>query len=84
MNMLYDSDNYVVVWTDVNAGQGARRDGYEIVDKLTNREVYLDGDWAAVFTQQIRAWEENTPTPEEVEKKLEAFCHLAQIPLMLH
>lgn len=89
MNMLYDSDDYVVVYIDANADpEGKRkrraRDGYEIVNKQTNMEVYLDGEWADAFYRYIQGWQENTPHQEEVEEVLESFCTLAQIPLVLH
>ena len=43
------------------------RHGFEIVDKRSGKEVYLDGSWAELFQQHIQAWQVNTPTQEEVE-----------------
>jgi hydrogenase maturation factor len=60
------------------------RHGFEIVDKRTNKEVYLDGSWAELFQQQISAWQEKTPTQEEVEDKLEQYAMLAQNPVVIH
>lgn len=82
MQMLYDSDAYVVVWVDADCS-GARP-GFEIVDKKTNKEVYLDGSWAAAFQAQIDRWQENTPEQSEVETILESYCNLAQYPLVIH
>ncbi|HEY8047570.1 MAG TPA: DUF3567 domain-containing protein [Ramlibacter sp.] len=90
MQMLYDSDSFVVVHMQANeATEGeppppAPRHGFEIVDKRTNKEIYLDGAWAESFQRQINAWQLNTPTQEEVEEKLEGYCELAQNPLVLH
>lgn len=89
LNMLYDSDAYVVVHIDANHDPDSRkkrkaRDGFEIVDKQTNMEVYLDGDWADVFHAHIKRWQEATPHQEEVEEVLAEFCALAQIPLVSH
>ncbi len=60
------------------------RHGFEIVDKRANKEVYLDGSWAELFQQQISAWQEKTPTQEEVEDKLEQYAGLAQNPVHIH
>ncbi len=92
MNTLYDSDSFVVVHTLANApAAGApaeampqlQRHGFEIVDKRTNKEVYLDGSWAEMFQQRIVAWQHNVPTQEEVESTLESYTGLAQHPMTI-
>ena len=60
------------------------RHGFEIVDKRSNKEVYLDGSWAELFQQHIMAWQVNTPTQEEVEDTLEQYAELAQTPVQIH
>ena len=60
------------------------RHGFEIVDKRAGKEVYLDGSWAELFQQQISAWQQNTPTQEEVEDTLEQYAELAQNPVIVH
>lgn len=60
------------------------RHGFEIVDKRAGKEVYLDGSWAELFQQHIVAWQENTPTQEEVEDTLERYAELAQNPIHVH
>lgn len=60
------------------------RHGFEIVDKRAGKEVYLDGSWAELFQQQIVAWQEKTPTQEEVEDTLEGYAGLAQNPVVVH
>ena len=60
------------------------RHGFEIVDKRSGKEVYLDGSWAELFQQHIMAWQVNTPTQEEVEDTLEQYAGLAQNPVMVH
>lgn len=93
MHMLYDSDSYVVVHMQANAVlEGASspaapmlaRDGFEIVDKRSGKEVYLDGSWAELFQKHIDAWQANTPTQEEVEDTLERYAELAQNPVIQH
>jgi hypothetical protein len=90
MQMLYDSDAFVVVHMQANEpaeGEAAphlARHGFEIVDKRSNKEVYLDGSWAEAFQRQINAWQLNTPTQEEVEETLDGYAELAQNPLVMH
>jgi hypothetical protein len=60
------------------------RHGFEIVDKRSGKEVYLDGSWAELFQQQIQAWQTHTPTQEEVEDTLEGYATLAQNPVVVH
>lgn len=97
MQMLYDSDSFVVVHMladtlePINTDKDAppppprlARHGFEIVDKRSGKEVYLDGSWAELFQQHIMAWQVNTPTQEEVEDTLEQYAELAQNPVVLH
>jgi hypothetical protein len=103
MNMLYDSESFVVVHiqTDValagielgsttssvndsDVRPRLARHGFEIVDKRTGREIYLDGSWAEMFQQQINAWQADTPSQEEVEDTLERYAALAQTPVLVH
>ena len=95
MQMLYDSESFVVVHMQLD-GYGAvldateikkptlARHGFEIVDKRSGKEVYLDGSWAELFQQQINAWQAKTPTQDEVEDALECYTQLAQNPVILH
>ena len=60
------------------------RHGFEIIDKRSGKEVYLDGSWAELFQQHISAWQLKTPTQEEVEDTLEQYAELAQNPVVIH
>jgi hypothetical protein len=91
MQMLYDSDDYIVVHMDAHDGEGnphnkgrKPRHGFEIVNKKSNMEIYLDGDLAAIFQRQINAWQVKTPTQEEVDETLCGYTQLAQAPLVMH
>ena len=97
MQMLYDSDTFAVVQIHANAGEehasvaGAlpappqlARHGFEIVDKRSGKEVYLDGSWAELFQLRLNVWQQKTPTQEEVEDMLEGYAELAQTPVSVH
>lgn len=99
MHMLYDSESFVVVHMlpDAVEKKGAQalndtapatpqlaRHGFEIVDKRSGKEVYLDGSWAEMFQEQILAWQRDTPTQEEVEDALDRYAGLAQNPVVVH
>lgn len=92
MQMLYDSESFVVVHVRPNEDDEPAlpnlpvlaRHGFEIVDKRSGKEVYLDGSWAELFQQKIAAWQLNTPTQEEVEDTLEGYAELAQNPVLMH
>lgn len=94
MHMLYDSEHFAVMHLmadvsvdehDVQAqGPQLARHGFEIVDKRSGKEVYLDGSWAELFQRQINAWQQNTPTQEEVEDTLARYAELAQNPVVVH
>lgn len=60
------------------------RHGFEIIDKRSGKEIYLDGSWAELFQQQIMAWQANTPTQEQVEDTLEGYASLAHTPVAMH
>lgn len=92
MHMLYDSDSFVVVHMVPDVEEDAQqpdvpqlaRHGFEIVDKRSGKEVYLDGSWAEMFQQKILDWQRNTPTQEEVEDTLDRYAGLAQNPVVVH
>ena len=93
MQMLYDSESFVVVHMQLGTvgsdnaeikKPALARHGFEIVDKRSGKEVYLDGSWAELFQQQITAWQVNTPTQEEVEDTLDGYAELAHNPVLMH
>ncbi|MDR3066775.1 MULTISPECIES: DUF3567 domain-containing protein [Comamonas] len=99
MQMLYDSESFAVLHlrpdmeADAPAGTAKAetekvhqlpRHGFEIVDKRSGKEVYLDGSWAEMFQKQILAWQQDAPTEEEVEEILDTYTGLAQQPVIIH
>ena len=94
MHMLYDSDSFAVMQIQANAESAdasaapaqpqLARNGFEIVDKRSGKEVYLDGSWAELFQQRLNGWQQKTPTEEEIEEILESYAELAQMPVVMH
>ena len=98
MHTLYDSDDFIVVHMQSHAAINAAdtaplhgrdhlalaRHGFEIVDKRSGKEVYLDGSWAEMFQKQIVAWQLDAPSEEEVEETLDRYTGLAQQPVIVH
>jgi hypothetical protein len=60
------------------------RHGFEIVDKRSGKELFLDGAWAELFQQRLMEWQRNRPTQDEVETTLEQYAELATVPLHVH
>ncbi|CAM4132406.1 MAG: DUF3567 domain-containing protein [Comamonas sp.] len=95
MQMLYDSESFAVLHlrpdmeadappSETTSGPQLPRHGFEIVDKRSGKEVYLDGSWAEMFQKQILAWQQDAPTEEEVEDILDTYTGLAQQPVIVH
>jgi hypothetical protein len=93
MNLLYESDAFAVTHVLANAIEegtdkpvlpALERHGFEIVDKRSGKEVYLDGSWAELFQQQLQAWQQQSPTQDEVEDTLDRYTGLAQQPVVIH
>jgi hypothetical protein len=100
MRTLYDSDTFSLTHMLTNIQPDSdmpqiseqyptgiplmQRHGFEIIDKRTGKEVYLDGSWAELFQQHIVAWQTKAPTQEEVENTLEQYAGLAQNPVLVH
>lgn len=87
MQMLYNSDNYVVVQFDLSVpGEGApaRRGGFEIVDKFARKEIYIEGAVADSFQRGVQALVDEGPNPEAIDAFIAGFTALAQQPVLLH
>ena len=90
MNMLYNSDSFVVVQFEVPAeaslsGAGdLTRGGYEIVDKFARKEIFLQGALAESFKEGVEALIETQPSEEEIDDYIERFASLMQQPVILH
>ncbi len=92
MQLLYNSDQFAVMQFELDsvpprAHDGAPaspRGGYEIVDKRSRKEIYLDGALARQFREQVDALVEAGPTTESIDEFLSGFSDWMHQPLVLH
>lgn len=96
MNMLYDSESFSVVHVDgllvlpepvpspAQPLPQMPRHAFEIVDKRSGKELFLEGAWAELFQERLADWQRRTPTRDEVEETLDSYATLAQNPLVMH
>ena len=90
MQMLYNSDSYVVVQIDLPAAEDGTqqpvigRGGYEIVDKLARKGIFLEGEMAEHFKSGVQAIADNDPSPEAFDEFIGRFTALAQQPVVMH
>jgi hypothetical protein len=88
MQMIYNSDSFVVVEFDWGAGrsadEGSRAGGYEIVDKFARKEIFLEGAVAEGFKRGVSALAERGPSEEEFDDFIAGYTQLAQQPVVLH
>lgn len=82
MNMIYNSANYCVV--EFDAGGGASAVGFEIVDKNSRREIFLNGSLAENFRRGVADLIASSPTQDDVDAFLSRFDSLMQQPVALH
>jgi hypothetical protein len=91
MNMLYNSDSFVVVHFEVPADAALpespvalMRGGYEIVDKFARKEIFLEGALAESFKDGAMALIETSPSEEEMDAYIGRYASLMQQPVVLH
>ncbi len=90
LHLLYDSDTFVLLrlFADHATGGTTRpslpRQGFEIVDKRSGKELFLDGAWAELFQQEMKAWDRAGANSDDIESTLDRYAQLAQNPVVLH
>lgn len=107
MQMLYNSDSYVVVHFELSANDTApagvsvpagaaapvsdplappplTRAGFEIVDKMARREIFIEGAVALSFEQGVQALARDNPSEEAFDEFIGRYCAMAPHPLALH
>lgn len=87
MQLVYNSDNFVVVAFEVAPQQGSEvptRGGYEIVDKAARTEIFIDGVLAESFKQGVQAIVDSGPTEEDMDAFIGRYTGLARQPVAMH
>ncbi len=91
MNLVYNSDAFAVVQItlapeDQPADEKTEpgRGGYEIVDKLAKKGIFIDGALARRFREGVEALAEQGPSEEDIDDYIAGYTQLAQQPLTLH
>jgi hypothetical protein len=92
MHMLYNSDSFTVVAFDIPnppAVSGAdapepARGGFEIVDKVAQKDIFIEGAMAASFQAGVEALMESKPSEEDIDEFISRFAALMPQPLVLH
>ena len=88
MQLLYNSDHFVVVRFQVPANEAGgnvmARSGYEIVDKLARREIYIEGAVAEGFQKGVEEISDRGHDPEALDEFIARYTAFAQQPVALH
>ncbi|MDL2338656.1 MAG: DUF3567 domain-containing protein [Pseudomonadota bacterium] len=94
MHMLYNSDSFVVVQFEVPADAALpetpevlMRGGYEIMDKFSRKEIFIEGAMAQSFKEGVEALIETRPsgpTEDEMDAYIERYSSLMQQPVVMH
>lgn len=96
MNLLYNSDHYVVMqieWPESGTAQ-AERGGYEIVDKWARKGIFIEGTLAQQFRQGVETLAapgvdeagqvREAPDAEVIDRYLSGFTEMAQQVVRMH
>jgi len=104
MQTLYNSDSFVVVSFDLTGrpdSEGSKgiegsapvrpqRGGFEIVDKLARKEIFIEGALAEHFKQGVQALVASQPAGDTdalhalIDDYIAGYTALAQQPVVLH
>ncbi|MBZ8142716.1 hypothetical protein CLD22_22825 [Rubrivivax gelatinosus] len=85
MQMLYQSDSFVVVQVELPAEAGTpARGGYEIVDKFARTDIWLEGVIAESFRRGVQELVEAERGAEDFDDFIAGYARLARHPLTLH
>ena len=82
MNMIFNSPHYCLV--EFKCDEAGFGGGYEIMDKTAKREIFIGGEMAEKFRNDVSILIASEPSIEEVDEFLSTFEGLMQQPLVLH
>jgi hypothetical protein len=95
MHMLYNSPSFIVVQFEVPVealrtdGAGTEhppllRGGYEIVDKFSRKEIFIEGALAQQFQEGVEALIEQDPSEEDLDDFIERYANFGHQPVVMH
>jgi hypothetical protein len=88
MQMLYNSDSFAVLQIEFGVpdaeADGAKRGGFEIVDKFARKGIFIEGAVAQSFKDGVQALIESGPNQEAMDEYIAGYTALAQQPVVLH
>lgn len=94
MHMLYNSDSFAVVLFEITSAAdlllagddpAPTRGGFEIVDKLARKDIFIEGAMAETFKAGVEAlMADEEPSEEELDEYIAGFTSLVSQPLVLH
>ncbi|MES2718488.1 MAG: DUF3567 domain-containing protein [Pseudomonadota bacterium] len=103
MHTLYNSDSFVVVSFDLTNQDDAQaqpggdaghaplqRGGFEVIDKLARKEIFIEGALAQQFQQGVQALVAERPGSDAeslhavIDDFIAGYTALAQQPVVLH
>ncbi len=95
MHMLYDSPSYIVVQFDVEVAPTLsdtlhpdhpplQRDGFEIVDKFSRKEIFIEGALAQQFQEGVEALIEQGPDVDDLDAFISQYANMGQQPVVMH
>jgi len=97
MQTLYNSDCFAVVAFNVPAegettpaSRTPQRGGFEIVDKFSRKEIFLEGALAHSFERGVQALVAQGPEGDaealqaRLDEYIAGYARLAQQPVLLH
>ena len=82
MLMMIDSPFYCVV--DLVMSEGQPSLDIEIVDKNNQRELFLQGDAAEKFREEVKYLAAQEPDIDDIEAFIESYKPWMQHPVTLH
>ena len=94
MHMLYNSSSYIVLQFDMplqtqsherhEDGPALRRGGFEIVDKFSRKEIFIEGALAEQFQEGVAALIEQGPDEEDLDDFIGRYADMGQQPVVMH
>lgn len=77
MQIVYNSEHYYII-------EYPAQEGYEVVDKHTQRGTFFHGDVAAKFRSAMSDVVGDDPSTERVDEFLSEFGALINFPVVYH